>query len=81
MSYFAVDWQTLRVQCDKPELRICVVIKKKLNFFEYKRGEFTPYKVYVCFHGPRLIIGQLSLHCGMRVNAIDNWWAEQGWSC
>ena len=42
---FAVDWQTLRVQCEKQELRICVAAKKKLNFFEYKRGEFIPYKV------------------------------------
>ena len=44
-SFFAVDWQTIKVQCERQELRICVVTKKKLNFYEYKRGEFLPYKV------------------------------------
>ena len=44
---FAVDWQTLRVQCEKQELRICVAAKKKLNFFEHRRGEFMLYVVAV----------------------------------
>lgn len=44
VSCFAVDWQTLRVQCERQELRICVASKKKLSFFEYKKGDFIPYK-------------------------------------
>ena len=40
-SFFAVDWQTIKAQ----ELRICVVMKKKLNLYEYNGEEFIPYKV------------------------------------
>lgn len=50
-SFFAVDWQGVKMQCEMQELRICVITRKNMIFYEYKRGEFVPCRV--CRGGDR----------------------------